>query len=208
MVFYQKGKNNKMEYQITLNDAQVKTLITATEIYLRMGLAQFNYAIDLGFNVPEDKLQEVHDICNALKFQCTGMPPNQSYGIGCKELSEGHNTAHDLNQVLKHRIAWDEKPTGGHGVNFYKPFKISKHPLAKIKRISSTLTVDGWSTEKPSTPGLYKVRLADEHNSIINTFRIKKVKGVLLAYNMALPGSSILLSDLNENIHWRKVKKL
>jgi hypothetical protein len=201
-----------MEYQINLNEAQVRVLERATEIYFRMGLAQFDYAVDMGFNVPSDKMEDVRILCDRLKYVCTGMPRQQSYGVGSKELSEYHNIAHDVNQVLRHRLSWDDKPEGGNGVTFYTPFKINPLPLPTIKRTDSTTTKDGWSTVKPKTPGLYEARIADERNPTINIIRITKVDGVLWAKNIKsktmIKHNKVLLSKVFDFLHWRKVKKL
>jgi hypothetical protein len=176
-----------------------------------MGLAQFDYAIDLGFNVPINKHQEVRELCNKLKLICTGMPSNQSYGVGCKEFTDNHMVAHDLNEVLRHRLSWDENPEGGGTVNFHAPFKVSKQPLAEIKRTDSSITKDGWSSEKPKTVGLYQVREADKQTLSLNNIIIKKIKGVLWAVNQD-SGYKCALSEIENTSKykclWRKAKKL
>jgi len=43
--------------------------------------------------------------------------------------------AWDLQQVIRHRLAWDRNPKGGIQVSFDDPLKSSREPLASIKRI-------------------------------------------------------------------------
>jgi hypothetical protein len=49
------------------------------------------------------------------------------------KVPERYKTAWDLQQVIRHVLAWDANPEGGFGVNFHEPLKSGKHGLATMK---------------------------------------------------------------------------
>jgi hypothetical protein len=56
------------------------------------------------------------------------------WGITSKKIPEESRIAFDLEQVIRHRLAWDKKPEGGHTVDFHEPHSWSNCPLAKITK--------------------------------------------------------------------------
>jgi hypothetical protein len=194
------------EYQITLNKDQLDALIAACECFFRMGLAQYHYAFDVATKIPLAKIQDVRLLCDQLHGVITGLQRGQSFGISSEDLSEPHRLVHDLQQVFRHRMAWDGEPKGGHTVRFQTPFKIGDQPMAKIKRTDTDMTLDGWCWTYPTEPGSYELRIADANPPSINHVKIKKIPAGLLVTGEET-GKSMMLTDLPEGkFQWRRSK--
>lgn len=127
------------KYRLTMTEGQAQVIQRALEIYGRLCLGQVKAAIDqVPFNSKRKiDYQRVRSLSDEMKFELTGMQSNASYGIYCKEVDESARVAWDLQQILRHKIAWDNNPKGGNTVNFNKPMKSSKkEPLAIIEKKS------------------------------------------------------------------------
>lgn len=193
-----------MEYQINLNEEHMQSLILACETLLRVSMAQFNYAIDMGFNVPDDRMEEVRKACDILKEAC-GLSPSQNYSAHSSQVKESAKVAHDIYEVLRHRLSWDRKPQGGFGVYYDTPFLISLQPPVKVKRIDSNMTLDGFCKDKPTEDGLYEVRFADAKNTSLNRIEIKTIDGVQFAFNHDIDTKAKLTSIEDEKYQWKKL---
>lgn len=134
-----------MDYQLKISTEQAQTLVAALEFYMRIGLGQFEmmdvhptiaekmYALDC------DEGDRVRMMATMLKRSLFGFEANQSYGIGNRELHPSVHTAHDIHDVIRHRLAHDslkpgEKP--GWTVNFHEPMKFANEPLPTMEKIA------------------------------------------------------------------------
>jgi hypothetical protein len=137
----------KFQYQLNLTKKQAELLSLACEVFLRLRLLQLDTALDLAIGdiiwkaafgskrLPTSYRQSLHNNLDQIKIDISGLSKNASYGIGCKETGESGNIACDLNQVIRHRLSWDENHKGGNTVNFFEPMRYSLEPLAEIKQI-------------------------------------------------------------------------
>jgi len=124
------------KYKLTVTEKQANVIRKALEIYSRIGLGQFVeilYHPQWWLNVNDT--EKVHkDIDNLIKSVCGFENSNMSYGIYSEEVDDTCRVAYDIEQVIRHRISWDNNPEGGFTVNFGKPMKTSKkEELPKIE---------------------------------------------------------------------------
>lgn len=128
-----------MKYTLHLNEEQARVLIKALDFYSRIGIGQFreivsNFVFDWCsiFKHKEGyykamKLAEAH--IDLAKKLLTKMPHNASLGISSPETPETAKVAYDLQQVIRHKVAWTNNPEGGHTVDFHEPMKVSEQEL-------------------------------------------------------------------------------
>lgn len=115
------------KYVLELTENQASAMVAALEAFMRLGLTQFSNAIDIA--MPASKLkgydQEVEDSLNKVRKILFDLLPNQSYSICSNNVTEMVKIAHDIFEVIRHRLSHDKHPEGGSGVNFSDPFKTS-----------------------------------------------------------------------------------
>lgn len=124
-------------YQLTISEEQANIICRALEFYERVGgLGQFEVVVEPWFLRCETAaLEEARRHLDRAKFHLTGFGYGASYGIYSEEVPDEHRVAYDLQQVIRHRLAWDRTPEGGMGVWFDKPHQTSQVPLAKIEQV-------------------------------------------------------------------------
>jgi len=69
------------------------------------------------------------DLLNVVRALVTGFPAGASYGIHSPEVDDRARQAYDIQQVIRHRLAWDRNPEGGITVNFDSPMRTSTEQL-------------------------------------------------------------------------------
>lgn len=141
-------------YQIIVTESQAHVLRTACEVFARIGMGQFEtiYWDALLFTANKDYLpgMAADPIAIADALRKIG---DQAGGIGsardARHMPEKFNIAWDLNQVIRHRLAWDQHLAEGGSakrsveniqVQFDNPMVTSREPLAKIESLSNTAT--------------------------------------------------------------------
>lgn len=125
-----------------LKDFQARVLVSALDFFTRIGIGQIeeiSHGIYVfGWNYPNEWMEqfnEVREILDEIKFNLIGMPPNASYGIHSPEIPDEIRMAYDIQQVIRHRLAWDQEPNGGITIDFDKPMQCSTVALPTIKEI-------------------------------------------------------------------------
>jgi len=128
------------KYSLHIDEDQAKVLIKALDLYSRIGLGQFQeiiYAFNwrkiVGREDFDLRYGEAKEHLNKAKFHLTLHPPNASLGIFCKETPEEAKMTWDIQQVVRHRLAWDKEPKGGWRVDFDNPMQSSQKQLPTIK---------------------------------------------------------------------------
>jgi hypothetical protein len=130
-------------YTITeLNEEHMRVLADALELYTRIRLGQIEVVVepwesatrgDRTKQTPE-KLEAARKILDEAKMVLTGHMPSGSWGIGSEDLSDDARVAHEVGCEIRHRLAWDGQPEGGHGVNFRKVLQWSAQPHPVITK--------------------------------------------------------------------------
>lgn len=150
-------------YLLKLTRAQAQTLVNACDLYSRIGIGQFeeidqlarmgmlNHRNDPATGAPAreaewGRLEQAREALNAAKRHITGMESNASYGIHNPLVHKDFKVAWDLQQVVRHRLAWDTRGnparrdwTGVNsmmGVTYDDPMASSGAPLAGMERAS------------------------------------------------------------------------
>ena len=133
------------KYNLTITEEQARTLISALDLYSRIGMGQFeevemiyrydsrksvNYDGEETVEYDGDKFRELLKECKKL----LGHHSNGSYGIYSHQVPDSFRVAWDLKKVIRHRLAWDRRPEGGYTVDFEEPRQSSKLPLACIEK--------------------------------------------------------------------------
>lgn len=141
----------KKLYTIKLNRSQLATLISATEVFARLGIGQFNFALDWlpiekgKYISYEDQLYFSERLAPLMVHHIDGY--RSSLGIYSKETPEFAKIAWDLHQVFRHRLSWERAVEKGivasldaqrkwpemMGVDYDEPFPASEEPLIRIE---------------------------------------------------------------------------
>jgi len=110
------------------------------DFYSRIGIGQFeeivhgSFIFDWGSPVSwNNQYDQIRHLLDGVKFNLIGMPFNASLGICGPDTPERAKIAYDIQQVVRHRLAWDREPKGGYTVDFDKPMQCSNLELPKIK---------------------------------------------------------------------------
>jgi len=122
------------KYQVTLTETQLDAVQRGLEFYSRIAMGQFREISDkwmYGFDWPHEQTDYERETLHRLGHKFVDLPPNAYRGIAqCPDVV---CTAHDVYQVIRHRLSWDHEPKGGHTVNFNEPLKCGPQPLCKIR---------------------------------------------------------------------------
>jgi len=117
---------------VTLSKRHVQRLSAALELTARLGLwqlealsreAMWAHALD-----PDSHFQQV-EACEqelaAFKVAQSGYSQHASAGIYNPQVSPLFRQAFAAHRLLRHRLAWDQQPQGGFGVDFDEPHGVS-----------------------------------------------------------------------------------
>jgi hypothetical protein len=123
------------KYTLTMSAKHAEILVRALDLYSRIGIGQFEEVARV-YETSEDLTFEQEEDLKACLVNAkvaVGHPKNGSYGIHNAVVSDKFRAAWDLQQVVRHRMAYDARPEGNPmSVHFDTPFQCSKVPLATI----------------------------------------------------------------------------
>jgi len=136
-------KSEVIMYKLTLTKEQAAVIAQALDLFSRIGCGQFEEILrhptivkKLYKLIDSDKYlksrEEAQYGIRVAKKVITGFEPNSSESIVVAD--EPNRIAYDIFQVIRNRIAWDEKPAGGMEVDFTDPTKWSEQPLPQIEQ--------------------------------------------------------------------------
>ena len=101
-----------MKYNLTLNETQLNVMVTALEMYSRVGCGQLGIAVashpdvvkrnaDYDFTKTLDCLFRQNVYTDLLPYA------NRYYGIFAPSIDSSNRVAWDMMQVVRNRLAWD-----------------------------------------------------------------------------------------------------
>lgn len=130
------------QYYLLLNEAQANILVRALDAYSRVAMGQIRQVADtwIGRVSGEDadeRLSRVRACLEEAERLLTGMPRGASLGMLSPDLPDEYRAAYDLQQVVRHRLAWDRQPEGGITVDFDEPRQTSAEPLAQMQETAT-----------------------------------------------------------------------
>lgn len=127
------------KYVLELSETQAQAMVAALESFTRLGMGQYSAAMEL--SIPFTKFpgynRELEACYRQIKSIIHGLTGSEYYSISSSELPESVKVAHDIFQVVRHRLAWDRNPEGGFTVDFSPPLKVSKEILPILKEIKN-----------------------------------------------------------------------
>ena len=139
-------------YTITVTERQARIISNACELMARIGIGQWpeflNYlpgAMRLNWN---DMREELLPIMERHLKPVVGINGwNSSLGVGSEKSAPDTDEAFDLNDVIRHRLAWDRAADNGitdgttrnwdvmMAVDYDEPMHWGKEPLATIAEV-------------------------------------------------------------------------
>lgn len=131
-------------FVLTLSEKQAEVLVAALDFYSRIGIGSIQEVQNVVMRERHCRPDACHDaVRNALDFvkrELYGLEANAGFGIFHKDVPDHFKVAWDLQQVIRHKIAWTANPGGGFGVNYHEPMKSGSEQLATID-VASELEV-------------------------------------------------------------------
>lgn len=134
------------KYKLTITEHQASVINRALDFYSRMLIGQVReiknvYKMERNFNDLPDHDQADEAIEKVRELYFPGHPSNGSFGIYSPEVPDSARIAWDIQQVIRHRIAWRRAGDPSErdwstmtGVTYDEPMKSSsKEDLPKIE---------------------------------------------------------------------------
>lgn len=119
---------------LNISDIQANVIKNACEFYSRVFMGQIKYIADILMNeIDLERICKLRQELERLEPLITGLPPNASWGITSREISEDARISFDILQVIRHYLAWKNHPQGGVTVNFHTPLKTACEDLPIIE---------------------------------------------------------------------------
>ncbi len=133
------------DYSLKLNADQAKVVQAALELYSRVGMGQLGYVLEhpeIHKRLAGSPREVAEQTLETAKQAIFGMVHGQYHGIHSRELEDETASAWDLQQVIRHRLAWDQAGNPDHrdfrtmgGVRFDEPRRASTQPLARMNAL-------------------------------------------------------------------------
>ena len=143
------------EIEVSTEEAYI--LVQALDLYSRLRIGQWgdviNHGPEVQFDVPDagpppstgkdpvmhlppGKCATYRTILKNIGAAFINFVPTGSFGIHSDAVEDNARVAYDMQQVLRHRLAWDREPKGGMIIDFDTPWMTStkKVPLATVTR--------------------------------------------------------------------------
>jgi len=111
------ARRHDMSFQIELEEAHIKVLTSALEMYSRAQMGQFKYALEQINEYAALPWETQGFIENTIKsFVFPELTGNMFYGIHSSERPDSARVAFDMYQVLRHQL-WKERQERGDSVS-------------------------------------------------------------------------------------------
>ncbi len=123
-----------MKYLLEIDEDHARLLIEALDFYSRVHMGQLEVIVEQHIDsfTDAEAYEKFRQTVSLLKSDL-GVHQNGHWGIRSPKVIEGAKVAFDIQQIIRHRIAWDRHPEGGHTVNFGPLLKCSQsRSLPKI----------------------------------------------------------------------------
>lgn len=126
--------DREVQVHLTLSERQAAVVQAALDLYARVHMGQFDAVLSPFRGVDGVKYQEARSALAAARQQVyPGLAAGSYYSIRDGRIAESARVAWDVQQVLRHAVAWAKQPGGGFGVQFDAPWKSADEPLATVK---------------------------------------------------------------------------
>jgi hypothetical protein len=176
-------------YRLTISRHQAQVINEALDLYARLHMGQVDElaylyrALANQRGLSAEATEAIDGHCAAVS-RLVGPASGGYYGIAHQLVSDTARVAHDIKQVVRHRLAWDRTPDGGMQVDFDQPHAYGSEPLPTIDRM-----IDGEPERYPAGP-VGTVRLTEDLEAVLDT----KDLGTALARIKAWKGAALMLA--------------
>lgn len=130
------------KYTLQLTENQARIISEALDLFSRIGMGQLKEVVSVLRQNPlpnsnlEERINFLSEIRNKLDILAKYWMKGPGYhGITSKLISDKFRIAWDIQQVIRHRLAWDRKSEGGFTIDFDDPMVTSEEPLPKIDAV-------------------------------------------------------------------------
>lgn len=123
-------------YEIKLNEVQMRIISNALDVYSRLGIAQLEAVVNLfreDDRVETESLKAFESLINTVKQIVFDMSPNASYGIANEKVPEIYKVARDMNMSIEHQLWKDKENSAIFSIHSTPPFAFGQQPLMEIK---------------------------------------------------------------------------
>lgn len=142
-----------MRYRLEITRKQAQVIQEACDLYSRLKCGQMEELLrffDLRARASRDDFQAARVFLEKIGQIVTGLGPGVSHSVGSHEIGDEARVAYDLLQVIRNRLAWEEKPEGGLAVDFDEVRHGSQEPIPLFGRL-------------PDGTDLYRIVHPDQH---------------------------------------------
>jgi hypothetical protein len=122
-----------MKVVLTLTPGQADILLAALDTYSRLHMGQFWVVTDLFPGRAFDRSAARAALQTARQIVMPDLDFRGYYGIKSREVAESARIAWDVQQVLRHGLAWHRHPVGGFGVCYDTPSRSAGEPLPEVR---------------------------------------------------------------------------
>ena len=128
-------KNGDEKYILTLTREQAQVAQNALELYARLKIGQFDRITELMLDVRSvDEYCQRRDLANdLLKIVACIIFSRNDYGQPKCEKDALHHRAWNIYTALRYQMAWHDRPEGGWGLHFDKPYPWGGEPVAECR---------------------------------------------------------------------------
>lgn len=174
MVAAEEANVDRVRLTLALGDAYL--LRDALDTLSRMGLGQVEKMVELvrwrAFGpdsvVTADQLDTIEDLAKTFKTTLLGFSSGASYGIFSPKVPGLFKQSWSFYRHIRHRLAWDQTPTGGMGVHFDEPMDYGE------KSVKALVTSDIVTPLVGEKKGVLRMEFdASELNTLIKALEIQ-----------------------------------
>jgi hypothetical protein len=148
-------------YVLTRTARQAEVLLRLTELAAALGTGRLRAMASAPLPVRDLATRDaLRRQLEALEPSVTGQSATIWLSMAAPQVHDDNKIAHDLAQVIAHRLAWDRAPAGGAAVDFRELLPIGPEPLATMAQVS-----DDRTGQTPVTPD--RIALTEEELVVI-----------------------------------------
>jgi hypothetical protein len=144
------GRKEEVRWVLDLPRAHASCMRQIIELTVRLGIAQLRELTHLircdeithpvGAIALKD-VDHIETLVDDLQYALTGFGRGASFGIYSPAIHPDVRRAWYINKLVRHRLAWDATPTGGHGVDHDEPMSfeadLSERPHVHVYNSST-----------------------------------------------------------------------
>jgi len=130
-------------YQVKLSQKQLELIQKSLDLYSRLQCGQLEELSNIFSSPFQDRLskinkEEINKCIGTMKnLLYPELSKNSSFGIFGPQTPDSAKIMYDMIQVIRHKIAWSNNPSGGMTINFDSPLKCSKENMISVEKLTS-----------------------------------------------------------------------